>query len=90
MKRCVLIGLFLTATTMAVPVFAGNESNMCVMNLQKVRDAQSSGQAMSDQVKADVASTLHRAESAYARNNDDGARECISLTTQAMQKIQSN
>jgi hypothetical protein len=90
MKRCVLIGLFLTATTFALPVFAGNESNLCVINLQKVRDAQSSNQGVSDQIKADVDSTLHRAESAYARNNDDGARECISLTTQAMQKMQSN
>ncbi|MDY7563306.1 hypothetical protein QN382_15220 [Pseudomonas sp. 10B1] len=90
MKRCVLIGLFLTATTLTLPVFAGNESSLCQINLQKVRDAQSSNQGMNDQLRGDIDSTLHRAEAAFARNSDDGVRECISLTTQAMQKIQSN
>lgn len=90
MQRVVLSGLFLTAALLAAPAFASNESNQCRMNLQNVRDAQVSHPATNDQVKGDIETTVHRAEAALARNNDDGARECISLTTQAMQKIQSN
>jgi hypothetical protein len=72
------------------PVFAGNESSLCQINLQKVREAEASISATNLQLKGDVETTLHRAEAAFARNNDDGARECIALTNQALQKIQSN
>jgi hypothetical protein len=90
MQRVVFSGLFLTAALLASPAFASNESDQCRMNLQNVRDAQVGHPVANEQVKGDVETTIHRAEAAYARNNDDGYRECISLTTQAMQKIQSN
>lgn len=90
MQRVVFSGLFLTAALLAAPAFASNESDQCRMNLQNARDAQVSHPVANLQVKGDIETTLHRAEAAQARNNDDGARECISLTTQAMQKIQSN
>jgi hypothetical protein len=88
-KHAVLTGLFLTAAILASPVFAGNESSLCQINLQKVRDAEVSNQKMNEQLKGDIDTTVHRAEAALARNTDDGAKECLSLTTQAMQKIQS-
>jgi hypothetical protein len=90
MQRVVLSGLFLAAALLAAPVFASNESDQCRMNLQNARDAQVSHPVSNLQVKGDIETTLHRAEAAYARNNDDGARECISLSAQAMQKIQGN
>lgn len=90
MKRFVFAGLFLTAAMLASPAFASDESSLCQMNLQKVRDALVSHPEMNEQVKGDVETTAHRAEAAFARGNDDGAKECVSLTEQAMQKIQSN
>jgi hypothetical protein len=89
-QRIVISGLFLTAALLTAPVFASNEGDQCRMNLQNARDAQVSHPIANLQVKGEVETTLHRAEAAQARNNDDGNRECISLTTQAMQKIQSN
>ena len=90
MKRVVMTGLFLTTALLAAPVFAGNESSLCQINLQKVRDALVSNPQLNEQLKGDVETTVHRTEAALARNNDEGARECISLTTQALQKAQSH
>ncbi|MDE1167604.1 MAG: hypothetical protein PW845_20075 [Pseudomonas sp.] len=90
MKRVFPIGLCFAAVINMAPAFASGESNQCQNNLQKVRDAQAMINPANQQVKAEVDSTLHRAEAAFARNNDDGARECIALTQQALQKIQSN
>lgn len=90
MTHVVLTGLFLAAALVASPVFAGDESSMCQINLQHVRDAKVSKPNMSEQLKGDIDTTLHRAEAALARNSDDGAKECLSLVNQAMQKVQSN
>jgi len=90
MNRLALTGLFAFVAAIATPAFASNEGDQCRMNLQNVRDAQITVQGISDQVKGDIATTIHRAEAAQARNTSDGDRECISLTSQAMQKIQSH
>jgi hypothetical protein len=79
-----------SAALLASPVFASNESDLCKMNLQKVRDAQASNPNMSAQVRGELDAFINRAQAALDRHNDDGARECISLTNQAMQKAQSN
>jgi hypothetical protein len=90
MKHALLTGLLLATVALSSPVFANDDSNQCQMNLSKARDAKVAKPNLSDAVKGDVDTTLHRAEAAYARNNNDGARECVSLTQQALQKIQSN
>lgn len=89
MKRALLTGLLLTAITLPFAARANDENNQCQMNLSKIRDTQVANPNLSDAVKSDVDTTVHRAESALARHNDDGARECVALTQQALQKIQS-
>lgn len=90
MKHALLTGLLLTAFAQPFAVSANDDNSQCQMNLSKVRDAKVARPNLSDAVKSDVDTTVHRAESALARHNDDGARECVALTQQALQKIQSN
>ncbi|WP_268798062.1 hypothetical protein [Pseudomonas huanghezhanensis] len=90
MKHALLAGLLLTAALLPPSAFANDDDTQCQMNLSKVRDAKVANPGLSEAVKSDVDTTVHRAESARARHNDDGARECVSLTQQALQKIQSN
>ncbi|WP_397449974.1 hypothetical protein [Pseudomonas sp. NA-150] len=90
MNHAVRIGLLLTAALLASPAFANNEDNLCQMNLQKIRDAQATNPNMTAQVKSELDSFINRAQAALERHSDDGARECISLTNQALQKAQSN
>ncbi len=90
MKHALLTGLLLTALALPLAASANDDSSQCQMNLSKVRDAKVAKPDLSDAVKSDVDTTVHRAESALARHNADGARECVSLTQQALQKIQSN
>ncbi|MGV8920226.1 MAG: hypothetical protein ACOH2R_20910 [Pseudomonas sp.] len=90
MNYAVRIGLLLTAALLATPALASNEDNLCQMNLQKVRDAQATNPNMSAQVKSELDSYINRAQAAHERHSDDGARECISLTSQALQRAQSN
>jgi hypothetical protein len=89
MKHALLTGLLLTA--FALPFTAtANDNSLCQINLSKIRDTKAAKPNLSDAVRSDVDTTVHRAESALARHNDDGARECVSLTQQALQKLQSN
>lgn len=90
MKHVLLAGLILTAAALPLSVFANDDDSQCQMNLSKIRDAKVARPNLSDAVKSDVDTTVHRAESARARHNADGARECVSLTQQALQKVQSN
>ena len=90
MKHALLTGLLLTAFALPFAASANDDNSQCQMNLSKVRDAKVARPNLSDAVKSDVDTTVHRAESALARHNDDGARECVALTQQALQKIQSN
>ncbi len=90
MKHALLTGLVLTAIALPFSAFANNDNSQCQMNLSKIRDAKVARPDLSDAVKSDVDTTVHRAESALARHSDDGARECVSLTQQALQKVQGN
>lgn len=90
MKHALLTGLLLTAFALPFAASANDDNSQCQMNLSKVRDAKVARPNLSDAIKSDVDTTVHRAESALARHNDDGARECVALTQQALQKIQSN
>lgn len=90
MKHALLAGLLLTAFALPFAAYANDDSSQCQMNLSKVRDAAVSRPNLSDAVKSDVETTVHRAEAALARHNADGARECVSLTQQALQKVQGN
>jgi len=90
MKHVLLASLILTAAALPLSAFANNDDSQCQMNLSKIRDAKVARPNLSDAVKSDIDTTVHRAESARARHNDDGARECVTLTQQALQKVQSN
>ncbi len=90
MKHALLTGLLLTALALPFVAAANDNDSQCQMNLSKVRDAKVAKPNLNDAVKSDVDTTVHRAEAAQARHSDDGARECVSLTQQALQKIQSN
>lgn len=69
---------------------ANDDSNLCQLNLSKVRDMRTARADVSDTLKGELDTLIHRAESAYQRHSDDGARECVSLTNQALQKLQSH
>lgn len=90
MKHALLAGLILTAFALPFAASANDDNNLCQMNLSKIRDAKTARPDLSEAVKSDVDTTVHRAESALARHNDDGARECVALTQQALQKLQGN
>ena len=90
MKHALLTGLLLTAFALPFAASANDDNSLCQINLSKIRDAKVANPNLSDAVKSDVDTTVHRAESALARHNDDGARECVSLTQQALQKVQSH
>jgi hypothetical protein len=89
MKHALLAGLILAAAALPLSAFASDNDSQCQINLSKIRDAKVANPKVSDAVTSDVDTTVHRAESARARNTADGARECVSLTQQALQKIQS-
>jgi hypothetical protein len=90
MKHALLTGLLLTAFALPFTATANDDNSLCQINLSKIRDTKAAKPNLSDAVRSDVDTTVHRAESALARHNDDGARECVSLTQQALQKLQSN
>jgi hypothetical protein len=90
MKHALLTGLLLTACALPFTANANDDNSLCQINLSKIRDTKAAMPNLSDAVKSDVDTTVHRAESALARHNNDGARECVSLTQQALQKLQSN
>jgi hypothetical protein len=90
MKHALLAGLLLTAFALPCVANANDDNNQCQMNLSKIRDAKVANPDLSDAVKSDIDTTVHRAEAALARHNDDGGRECVALTQQALQKAQSH
>ncbi|AZD90280.1 MULTISPECIES: hypothetical protein [Pseudomonas] len=88
MKRSVLSGLFVTASLLASPSFAGNQEDLCQMNLQTIRDARPSIQAAD--LQANIDTTVQQAQAALAKNTEEGTKECIALTTRAIQSIQNS
>jgi hypothetical protein len=90
MKRSALAGLFITATMLASPVFAAAQEDLCQINLQKIKDAKVSTEAMSEQLSADVDASVQQATAEKAKGTEEGTKNCISITTQAIQKLQNN
>ena len=88
MKRSVLLGLFVTASILASPGFAGNQEDLCEVNLQTIRDARTSIQ--SPDLQANMEATVQQAQAAQAKNTEEGTKECIALTTRAIQTIQNS
>ncbi|MCE6978515.1 hypothetical protein EI534_14200 [Pseudomonas frederiksbergensis] len=87
MKRSALAGLLITASLLASPVYASNESDQCVMKLQEVNNKLSSTPTLDAATKGVVITKTEQAKAAHAANND---KECVSLTQQALQDIQSH
>ncbi|SEE15874.1 hypothetical protein [Pseudomonas kilonensis] len=90
MKRTALAGLFISAAMLASPVFANNQADLCQINLQKIRDAKVSTEQMSESMKTDIDATVGQATAEQAKGTEEGSKNCISLTTQALQKLQNN
>jgi len=90
MKRSALAGLFITAAMLASPVFAAAQEDLCQINLQKIRDAKVSTEAMSEQLSNDIDASVQQATAEKAKGTEEGIKNCISLTTQTIQKIQNN
>ena len=83
MKRTALTGLFLSAALLASPVFAADD--LCDVNIQKLKDAQTSSSTnLSPEVKEMIMKTEQDAKTAQADRDKD---KCISLTTQALTKL---
>ena len=90
MKRSALAGLFITAAMLASPVFAAAQEDLCQINLQKIRDAKVSTEAMSEQLSSEIDASVQQATAEKAKGTEEGTKNCISLTTQAIQKLQNN
>ncbi|WP_323154058.1 hypothetical protein [Pseudomonas alvandae] len=90
MKRTALAGLFISAAMLASPVFANSQADLCQVNLQKIKDAKVSTEEMSESMKSDIDATIQQASAAQSKGTEQGTKECISLTTQAIQKLQNN
>lgn len=88
MKRSVLLGLFVTASMLASPAFADSTADLCQVNLKTIQNAKSQIQA--PEINAQIEADVQQAKAAQAKNTDAGTKECISLTTQAIQKIQNS
>ncbi|MFW0753974.1 hypothetical protein ACN1C3_04355 [Pseudomonas sp. H11T01] len=88
MKRSVLAGLFITATVLASPAFAGGQEDLCQVNLQTLRNSQAAIQ--NPELKPQIEAAMQQAKTAQAKNTEAGTKECISLTTKAIQQIENS
>ena len=85
MKRCVLLGLFVTACMMASTSFAAGD--LCEVNLQTIANAKSQIQA--PEIQARVEASVQQAKAHQAMNTKEGTEKCISETTQTIQEIRN-
>ena len=90
MKHIAFAGLFISAALLASPVFANSQADLCQINLQKIKDAKVSTEEMSEGMKTDIDATVGQATAEHAKGTEEGVKNCISLTTQALQKLQNN
>ena len=88
MKRTALAGLFISAVMLASPVFAATD--LCQINLQKIKDAVVSSGEMSSDLQDSVESRVAEAKAEQAKGTKEGTDNCISLTTQTLQDIANN
>jgi pimeloyl-CoA synthetase len=88
MKRSVLAGLFITVTVLASPVFAGSQEDLCQINLQTLKNSQATLQ--NPELKTETEATMQEAKAAQARKTEAGTKDCIALTTKAIQQIENS
>ncbi|MFJ4374192.1 hypothetical protein ACIP1T_16510 [Pseudomonas japonica] len=84
MKRTAITGLFMTAALLASPVFAADD--LCTTNLQKIDDQLASLGATSEDLVKSVKEQADDARAAKTAGND---KDCIALTTKALQDLQN-
>jgi hypothetical protein len=87
MKRSVLAGLLITATALASPVFAAQE-DLCQANLKSLENSQATIQ--NPDLKPEIEAAIQEAKTAQAKNTEAGTKDCIALTTKAMQQIENS
>ena len=87
MKRSVLAGLLISATVLASPVFAGKQEDLCQVNLQSLKNSQATIQ--NPDLKPEIEAAMEEAKTAQAKNTEAGTKDCIALTTKAMQQIEN-
>ncbi len=86
MNRSVLLGLFVSASVLAAPSFASAEKDLCATNLQSLNSART--QLDSNQ-QANLDTSIQQAKAAADRNTDESARQCVAITSRALQEIQN-
>lgn len=84
MKRTVITGLFMTAALLASPAFAAED--LCEANLQKIDDQLASLGATSEEMVNSIKDQAKDARAAKAAHND---KDCIAITTKALQDLQN-
>lgn len=89
MKHIAFAGLFICAGMAASPVFA-SDADLCNTQLQRLESDMASTYAMSDALKADLTATVGRAKVEKTKGNENSIENCISLTAQALQKLQNS
>jgi len=88
MKRTALAGLLIAAAMLTSPVFASE--SLCDINLQKIKDTVVSTEVMSEDLKSDINELVAEAQTEKAKGTEEGEKNCTSLTSQALQKLQNN
>ena len=88
MKRTALAGLFISGAMLASPVFAAEpaKDDLCSINLQKINDAMATSGQTSENTNDNLKAAHDKAVAAKESGND---KECISITTQELQRIQN-
>ncbi|AOE63811.1 hypothetical protein LOY64_04080 [Pseudomonas corrugata] len=87
MKHTAFAGLFISAALLASPVFA---ADLCETNLTKIRNDMVSTKQLSEDLKTDLNMDVAKAEEAHQKGTEEGTKDCIAITTQALQKLQNN
>ncbi|KAF0862828.1 hypothetical protein [Pseudomonas sp. LD120] len=90
MKGSALAGPFITAAMLASPVFVAGQEDLCQVNLKKIKDAKVGAQAMSSGLSSNIDAKVQQATAEQAKGTEQGTKNCISLTTQAIQQLQNN
>ena len=87
MKRSALAGLLIAATMLASSAYASNDSDQGDITRQERNTQLTRAATLDAATKGVVITKAEQAKAAHASNND---RECVSLTQQALQEIQSH
>ena len=90
MKRSAFAGLFICAAMLASPVFAATDvpkkNDLCSIQLQEIREKLATSGQTSENTNDNLKATYDKALAAQASGND---KECISITTQELQRLQN-